>query len=62
MKIIKLTTVSDRTLYVNVSHLIAFNAQDDGSTYITMTDEDDFCRVKETPEEIVKLIEFAWKV
>lgn len=58
MKIIKLTTVSDRTLYVNVSHLIAFGAQDDGSTYITMTNEDNFCRVKETPEEIIHLIEY----
>lgn len=58
MKIIKLTTVSDRVLYVNVNHLIAFGAQDDGTTYITMTKEDNFCRVKETPEEILYLIEY----
>lgn len=63
MKLIKLTSaINGIALYVNVSHLIAFGAQDDGSTYITMTNEDNFCRVKETPKEIMKLIEFAWKV
>lgn len=62
MRFIKLTHISGNALYVNVNHLIAFGAQDGGTTYITMTNEDNFCRVKETPEEIVKLIEFAWKV
>lgn len=62
MKIIKLTSaINGIAVYVNVSHLTAF-WEYGGVTIITTTNEDGIGRVKETPEEIVKLIEFAWKV
>lgn len=62
MKIIKLTHVSGNVLYVNVNHLITFWGQDDGTTRITLTNKDNFGRVKETPEEIIELIESAKEI
>ena len=62
MKLIKLTNaINGIALYVNVSHLVAF-WDDGGVTVFTTTCEDGIGHVKETPEEIMKLIEFAWKV
>ena len=62
MKIIKLTNaLNDTEVYLNIKHLVAF-WEEDGETIFVTTCEDGIGRVKEKPEEIVKLIEFAWKV
>lgn len=62
MKIIKLTNVlNDTEIYLNIKHLVAF-WEEGGATVFVTTCEDGIGHVKETPEEIVKLIEFAWKV
>ena len=57
MRMIKLTNVSGNVIYVNAEHLIAFWGMDDGTTKITLTNEDNIGWVRETPEEIIKLIE-----
>lgn len=62
MRMIKLTNVSGEAIYVNVRHLIAFWAQDDGMTQFTLTNEDNFGCVKETPEEIMQLIKQAEEI
>lgn len=62
MKLIKLTTLSDESICVNIKHLIAFWAQDDGKTRFMLTNEDNFGRVKETPEEIIELIKQAKEI
>ncbi|CAI3363538.1 flagellar FlbD family protein [Enterococcus cecorum] len=62
MKLIKLTnSVTENTIYINEKHLVAFWVED-GQTVFVTSNEDGISRVKETPEEIMKLIEFAWKV
>lgn len=62
MKIIKLTNaLNDTEIYLNIKHLVAF-WDEDGETIFVTTCEGGIGRVKEKPEEIVKLIEFAWKV
>lgn len=59
MRMIKLTSaVNGTALYINVKHLIAFWEQD-GVTRFTLTNEDNFGRVKETPDEIIHLIKMA---
>lgn len=62
MRFIKLTHVSGNALHVNVNHLIAFWGQDDGTTQITLTNKDNFGHVKESSEEIVRLIKNAEEV
>ena len=62
MKLIKLTnSVTENTIYINEKHLVAFWVED-GQTVFVTSNEDGIGRVKETPEEIMKLIEFAWEV
>lgn len=62
MKIIKLTSaINDAEIYLNIKHLVAFWEEDEETIFVT-TCEDGIGHVKETPEEIMKLIEFAWKV
>lgn len=56
MRFIKLTHVSGNALHVNVEHLIVFWKHDNGTTRITLTNNDNFGHVKETPEEIIQLI------
>ena len=62
MRFIKITHVSGNVLHVNVEHLIAFWEQDNGTTRITLTNNDNFGHVKETPEEIIQLIKQAKEI
>lgn len=59
MKIIKLTSDTDgKALYVNFSHVLFFWEQEDGTSRIALSDGTYIGHVKETPWEIVKMIEF----
>ena len=63
MKIIKLTSSDiDSVIYVNASHITVYWRRGATSTRIYLTGGVNYVNVKETPEEIAKLIEFAWKV
>ena len=56
MKFIKLTTVSDRIVYVNPKKIVSIRMMKE-STLITYPGDDDNCdSVKETPEEIINRI------
>lgn len=59
MKIIKLTSADiDNVIYVNVSHITVYWRIDATSTRIYLNREDNYVDVKETPEEILYLIEY----
>lgn len=59
MKIIKLTSdVDDRAIYVNVKHVVFFWEQEDGTTQISLSNGTRLNYVKETPDEILHLIEY----
>lgn len=62
MRFIKLTHISGNALYVNVNHLITFWLKDSEKTRITLTNNDNFGHVKETPEEIIELIKQAEEI
>lgn len=58
MKIIKLTSADvDSALYVNASHITVY-WRSASSTRIYLNGEDNYVDVKETPEEILYLIEY----
>lgn len=59
MRIIKLTSADiDNTIYVNASHITVYWRMGATSTRIYLTGEDKYVDVKETPEEILYLIEY----
>lgn len=59
MKIIKLTSeVDDRAIYVNVNHVVFLWKQVDGTTRVSLSNGAHLNYVKETPEEILHLIEY----
>lgn len=62
MRFIKLIHVGGNVLHVNVEHLIAFWERDNGTTWITLTNNANFGHVKETPEEIIELIKQAKEI
>lgn len=56
MRIIKLNSHMDNGgLFINVNHIVAFEGGEDCSFIYTTNDSNPFC-VKETPEEIIELI------
>lgn len=58
MKIIKLTSdVDDKAIYVNVNHVVFLWEQEDGTTRVSLSNKTYLNYVKETPEEILHLIE-----
>lgn len=59
MKIIKLTSADvDNAIYVNASHITVYWRRSASSTRIYLNGEDNYVDVKETPEEILYLIEY----
>ena len=59
MKIIKLTSdIDGKAIYVNVNHIIFFWEQVDGTTLVSLSNKTRLNYVKETPEEILHLIEY----
>ena len=52
------TTISNRTMHVNVFHLTAFSVVD-GKTYVSHSDVGESYTVVETPEEITKKVKAA---
>lgn len=59
MKIIKLTSADvDNAIYVNASHITVYWRRSASSTRIYLNGEDNYVDVKETPEEILHLIEY----
>lgn len=58
MKIIKLTSAdTDRVLYVNTSLIVIYWRRNASSTQIYLSGKNNYVNVKETPEEIIHLIE-----
>lgn len=63
MRFIKLTgATSDKAIYVNIKHIITFFEYNSETTKCILSDEGKFATVKETPEEIVRLIKNAEEV
>lgn len=59
MKIIKLTSdVDGKAIYVNFNHVVFFQEQVDGTTRVSLFNGTHLNYVKETPEEIMYLIEY----
>lgn len=59
MKIIKLTSdVDDKAIYVNVNYVVFFWEQKDGTTRVSLSNKTYLNYIKETPEEIIHLIEY----
>ncbi len=62
---IKLTYTRGETIRFMVSHIVSYSRlnPDEGHTYVetTISISDDYWKVRETPEEIDKLIEEALK-
>lgn len=59
MKIIKLTSdVDDKAIYVNVNYIVFFREQEDGTTRVSLSNKTYLNYIKETPEEIIQLIEY----
>ena len=59
MKIIKLTSdVDDKAIYVNVNYIVFFWEQEYGTTRVSLSNKTYLNYVKETPEEILHLIEY----
>ena len=56
---IKLTSTKDKTIILNITHISSIQEIKHGS-YITMAfkESKSECEVKETPKEIMKLIEY----
>ena len=56
---IKLTSTKDKTIILNITHISSIQEIKHGS-YITMAfkESNSECEVKETPKEIMKLIEY----
>lgn len=59
MRLIKLTnSETENTIYINEKHLIAF-WEEDGDTVFVTSNDDGIGYAKETPEQIMQLIEQA---
>lgn len=56
VRFIKLTDIANNsTMYISCKHIIGFMVHDN-KTYISLEGYDDTIEVKETPEEILRLI------
>lgn len=60
MKIIKLTSAdTGNVLYVNASRIVIYWRRNASSTQLYLSGKNNYANVKETPEQILQLIEQA---
>lgn len=59
MKFIKLTSTLDKVVYVNSDFIVMIGNKRENNTEFSVLNSTDTYHVKETPEEILKLIQEA---